>query len=216
GKTPTDSQYLTAPVTFHLDHDANVMLVEVGTSRAVLKQGEWSDWMEVRYDALPAGLAGMTGVVGFYARGLGPALPRCASPVNISPASPAQEISTPSKFAPELAGLLGPFYTEGMPEDVNALKDKTFTDDDYESQVALVQRDERAMLDLALARFARGHMTFMYLSDIDLQCHMLWRHKDPKYPDAPPHPAREDAVAAAHAGDIENYYRHVDDLLGEV
>jgi predicted AlkP superfamily phosphohydrolase/phosphomutase len=82
--------------------------------------------------------------------------------------------------------------------------------------VALVQHDEHAMLDLALARFARGDMTFMYLSDIDLQCHMLWRHHDPKYPDAPPHPAREEAAARAHAGDIEGYYRHVDGLLAEV
>jgi len=103
-----------------------------------------------------------------------------------------------------------------MPEETNALKDEMFTDDDYASQVALVQQDEQAMLDRALARFERGDMTFMYLSDIDLQCHMLWRHGDPKYPDAPPHPAREEAVAHAHADDIEGYYRHVDSLLGRV
>jgi ABC-type dipeptide/oligopeptide/nickel transport system ATPase component len=36
----------------------------------------------------------------------------------------------------------------------------------------------QAMLDLAVARFQRGDMTFMYLSDIDLQCHMLWRQKE--------------------------------------
>jgi predicted AlkP superfamily phosphohydrolase/phosphomutase len=103
-----------------------------------------------------------------------------------------------------------------MPEDTNALKDRLFTDDDYVAQVALVQKDADAMLDLALARFTRGAMTFVYLSDIDLQCHMLWRHKDPKYPDAPPHPAREEAVARKHANDIEGYYRHVDALLGRV
>jgi predicted AlkP superfamily phosphohydrolase/phosphomutase len=59
-------------------------------------------------------------------------------------------------------------------------------------------------------------MTFVYLSDIDLQCHMLWRHKDPKYPNAPPHPAREEPAAEKHADDIEGYYRHVDALLGRV
>jgi predicted AlkP superfamily phosphohydrolase/phosphomutase len=45
---------------------------------------------------------------------------------------------------------------------------------------------------------------------------MLWRHKDPKYPDAPPHPAHDDAVARKHGDDIEGYYRHVDQMLGEV
>ncbi len=216
GKIPGDGEYLTAPVTIRLDPEAAVALVQVGHSRAVLKEGEWSDWMDVRFDALPGGVLPLTGMVRFYARTLRPAFQVYASPVNISPAAPAQEISTPSKFAPELASFLGPFYTQGMPEDTNALKDRMFTDDDYVAQVALVQKDAAAMLDLALARFARGAMTFVYLSDIDLQCHMLWRHKDPKYPDAPPHPAREEAAARAHANDIEGYYRHVDALLGRV
>jgi predicted AlkP superfamily phosphohydrolase/phosphomutase len=82
--------------------------------------------------------------------------------------------------------------------------------------VKLVQKDAEEMLDVALSRFSAGDMTFFYLSDIDLQCHMLWRHGDPKYPDAPPHPAHEPESARAHALDIEGYYRHVDALLGRV
>jgi predicted AlkP superfamily phosphohydrolase/phosphomutase len=103
-----------------------------------------------------------------------------------------------------------------MPEETNALKDRIFDDEDYASQVKLVQLDTQAMLEVALSRFSPGNMTFFYLSDIDLQCHMLWRHGDPKYPGAPPHPAREEAAAQAHAHDIEGYYRHVDELLGRV
>jgi predicted AlkP superfamily phosphohydrolase/phosphomutase len=71
------------------------------------------------------------------------------------------------------------------------------------------------MVDLALDHFDPGDATFVYLSDIDLQCHMLWRHADPKYPGAP-HPARDPAVAAAHAHDIEHYYEDVDAELGHV
>jgi len=216
GKVPGDGDYLTAPVTIRIDRDAPVALVEVGTARAVLKQGEWSDWLDVKFDPLPGGAMALTGMVRFYAKQLRPGFQVYASPVNISPAAPAQEISTPSKFAPELASFLGPFYTQGMPEDTNALKDKMFTDDDYVAQVALVQKDSGTMLDLALARFQRGGMTFVYLSDIDLQCHMLWRHGDPKYPNAPHHPAWEAGAAETHAGDIEGYYRHVDGLLGRV
>src|SRR5262249_31093652 len=153
-------------------------------------------------------------MVRFYAKQLRPGFQVYASPVNISPAKPAQEISTPNKFAPELAQLLGPFYTQGMPEDTNALKDEMFSDDDYVEQVGLVQHDAEGTLALALDPFARGQMTFMSLPNIAPQCHMLWRHGDPKYPDAPPHPARDEAVAAKHAKDIEGYYRHVDKMLG--
>jgi predicted AlkP superfamily phosphohydrolase/phosphomutase len=102
-----------------------------------------------------------------------------------------------------------------MPEETGALRDGVFSDDDYLAQVALVQQDSRAMLELALDRFAPGDATFVYLSDIDLQCHMLWRHADPKYPGLG-HPARDPAVAAAHAHDIERFYQDVDAALGRV
>jgi predicted AlkP superfamily phosphohydrolase/phosphomutase len=44
---------------------------------------------------------------------------------------------------------------------------------------------------------------------------MLWRHADPKYPGLA-HPARDPAVAPAHAHDIERLYRDVDTALGRV
>jgi hypothetical protein len=71
------------------------------------------------------------------------------------------------------------------------------------------------MLELALDRFAPGDATFVYLSDVDLQCHMLWRHADPKYP-GQDHPARDAEVARAHAHDIERFYQDVDAALGRV
>jgi predicted AlkP superfamily phosphohydrolase/phosphomutase len=44
---------------------------------------------------------------------------------------------------------------------------------------------------------------------------MLWRHADPKYPGLS-HPARDPAIAARHAGDIERFYRDVDAALGRI
>lgn len=218
GQAPGDADYLTVPVTFRIDPEEDAVLIEAGESRALLRVGEWSDWMPVTFQALPGGLMPLEGIVRFYVRQLRPGLEIYASPVNISPANPAQDISTPSSFATELYELLGFYYTQGMPEETNALKDRIFDDDDYQRQVALVQQDTDAMLDLALARFEPGDLTFVYVSDIDLQCHMLWRLGDPKDPDGPPHPAFEaDRHAAAeHADDIEGYYKHVDELLGRV
>ena len=218
GHVPGDADYLTVPVTFRVDPEQDSVLVEVGDSRALLRVGEWSDWLTVHFHPLPASLLPLEGIVRFYVRQVRPGLEIYASPVNISPANPAQDISTPSSFANELSALLGYFYTQGMPEETNALKDRIFDDDDYKRQVALVQQDTTAMLDLALTRFEPGDTTFMYLSDIDLQCHMLWRLGDPKNPDAPPHPARaaDEHAVAAHGEDIEGYYRHVDQLLGGV
>ncbi len=217
GKMPGETDYLTAALTVSIDPQAEVALIELGDERVVLAEGEWSPWVPVSFDALPAGALPLGGSVRFYAKELRPSFKLYVSPVNMAADAPPQGISTPAEFAPELAELLGgQYYTQGMPEETNALKDGTFDDDDYVKQVALVQEDSSAMLSLALARFQRGDATFVYLSDIDLQCHMLWRHGDPKYADAPAHPAHDPASAEAHRFDIEGYYQHVDGLLGRV
>lgn len=216
GKIPGDTDYLTAPVTFTLDAEQDVVLIEAGDDRAVLRPGEWSDWMTLRFDALPWGLMPMDGIVRFYVRSLRPSFEVYASPVNISPAVPAQPLSTPDDFATELYDLVGHYYTQGMPEETNALKDRVFNDDEYQKQVGLIQQDAGELLWKALARFQPGDFTFFYLSDIDLQCHMLWRLGDPKHADAPQHPAFEADAAVDHADDIEGYYEHVDGLLGRI
>jgi predicted AlkP superfamily phosphohydrolase/phosphomutase len=217
GQIPGDDDYLSVPVQVSLDPETDTALIEVDGARAVVRTGEWTPWMPVTFDALPWGLLPLQGAVRFYAKELRPGFALYASPVNMSAESPPQDLSTPSDFATELFEAVGgQYYTQGMPEDTNALKDRSFDDDDYEKQVGLVQADSLSMLNVALARFQPGDATFFYLSDIDLQCHMLWRLGDPKHPDMPPHPAFEADAARDHHDDIEGYYRHVDALLGRV
>jgi predicted AlkP superfamily phosphohydrolase/phosphomutase len=215
GEMPGAGDYLTARVTVHVDPDSDTAVVKVGPETALLREGEWSEWIDVVFDALPAGLLPLAGSVRFFAMELRPAFKLYASAVNLSPASPPQVLTSPEEWVEELHGALGHFYTLGMPEETGALRDGVFRDDDYLRQVALVQQDSRAVLELALDRFEPGDATFVYLSDIDLQSHMLWRHADPKYPGLG-HPARDPAIAAAHAHDIEGFYGDVDAVLGRV
>jgi predicted AlkP superfamily phosphohydrolase/phosphomutase len=216
GEMPKDHQYITAPITVHLDAESDTAVVEAGDARVLIKEGEWSEWVELSFDMAPMGLMPVTGIVRFYALELRPNLRLYASPVNISPASPLAPITTPDEFAEELYEKIGFFYTQGMPEEQEALKDGVFGEDDYLKQVRLVQEDTWRMLDLALDRFEPGDATFVYFSDIDLQSHMLWRHGDPKHPGAPEHPAFDRAAAEGHKLAIENFYRDVDKALGEI
>jgi predicted AlkP superfamily phosphohydrolase/phosphomutase len=215
GQAPGPGDFLTERVTVQLDADTDTAMVRIGSQAALLREGEWSEWMDLEFEALPMGLANLRGAVRFFAKELRPGFVLYASPVNLSAASPPQTVTSPDSWAGELHARLGQFYTQGMPEETNALRDGVFTDDDYLAQVALVQEDSRAMLDLALDRFDAGDATFVYLSDIDLQCHMLWRHHDPKDP-ARGHPARDPAVAKKHAHDIEHFYEDVDATLAHV
>lgn len=216
GQIPKASQYLTESVTIHIDPDTETAVIDAGGRAVVIEEGEWSDWIELTWDMAPMGMMPVTGTVRFYARELRPNLRVYASPINIAPSSPLAPITSPDDFIESLYGELGSFYTQGMPEEVDALKDGVFDDDDYQKQVRLVQADTLSMLDLALRRFEKGDTTFVYFSDIDLQCHMLWRHGDPKHPGAGRHPAFEAAAAQAHGHDIEGYYTDVDAALGEI
>ena len=215
GQIPGPGDYLTTRVTVHLDPESDTAVLKVGSEVALLREGEWSEWVEVAFDPLPWGLMTLRGAVRFFALELRPEFKLYASAVNLSAASPPQVFTSPTDWVEPLYAALGQFYTVGMPEETSALRDGVFSDDDYVRQVALVQQDSRAMLELALDRFEPGDATFVYLSDIDLQCHMLWRHADPKYPGLG-HPARDPGIAPAHAHDIERLYRDVDAALGRV
>ncbi|OGQ77214.1 MAG: hypothetical protein A2289_23995 [Deltaproteobacteria bacterium RIFOXYA12_FULL_58_15] len=215
GQAPGPTDYLTVRVVFNIDPEHDTVLVRIDDDNLVLARGEWSDWVEVNFDALPMGLYSFAGIVRFYVKEVRPNLQIYASPVNISPADPSQPISSPENFAVELYESLGHYFTKGLPEQTDALKDGTFDDDDYLSQVALVQHDTESMLELALKRFSPGDFTFMYVSDLDLQCHMLWRHGDPKDPNASVHPAFEPHAAHGHEHAIEMLYENVDRLLGK-
>lgn len=215
GQLPGSGDHLTTRVTVHLDPEHDTALVRASGERVLLREGEWSAWVPLRFDALPWGLLPLHGAVRFLAMQLRPEFRLYASAVNFSAANPPQTFTSPADWAAQLYTALGQFYTVGMPEETSALRDGVFDDDDYLRQVALVQEDSRAMLELALDRFEPGDATFVYLSDIDLQCHMLWRHGDPKYPGLG-HPARDPAIAAEHAHHIERFYRDVDEALGRV
>ena len=216
GQLPRADQYLTVPVTFHVDPVEDTVWIEAGDAQCVLRQGEWSDWLQVTFDPAPMGLMSMTGIVRFYAKEVRPTLTVYASPVNVDPSAPATTVATPDGAAEDLCEAMGYFWTQGFPEEINALKDGLFDDDDYEKQVKLVHDEAERMLDESLQRSGPGHCTFMYLSDIDLQCHMLWRHGDPKTPGAPRHPGYDPLTSPRHAQDIEAHYRNTDRLLGKV
>jgi predicted AlkP superfamily phosphohydrolase/phosphomutase len=216
GELPGDGDYLTAGVTIHIDAKTPTAVIEISGQSVLIQEGEWSDWVEVSFDLLPMGMMPVSGTLRFFAKQLRPQLKLYASPVNLSPASPFLPITSPDDFVEDLFAKLGFFYTQGMPEEQEALKDGVFDDDDYLKQVALVQEDTSRMVDLALSRFERGDATFVYLSDIDLQSHMLWRHGDPKNPNARDHPAFDPKISERHARDIENFYRDVDASLGSI
>lgn len=180
-------QPVTIPMTVRIDREAKACAIEVDGRVLVLEPGEWSEFIPVTFPLLAMGLSDVHGIVRFYLRSLEP-FQMYASPVNIDPANPIAPVSEPSNASADLASRehgIGPYYTQGMPEDVNALKSEVLSVPEFMHQAELVEHEGEHMLDYALDRYLKkpeGGFLFFYFSTIDLCSHMLWRHGDVKHP----------------------------------
>jgi predicted AlkP superfamily phosphohydrolase/phosphomutase len=171
-----DQPVTHAEIRVSVDPAEPVARFEVGDRRLVLKQGEWSEWVPVRFELVPH-LASAEGMVRIYAKQLRPHLAVYVSPVNIDPADPAMPISAPDSYSAELAGDIGPFYTQGMPYDTAALRHGIFTRQEYLAHSREVSEQTLRILQRELPRFQNG-LLFFHFFGIDQDSHMLWGRYD--------------------------------------
>ncbi|MGB2691458.1 MAG: alkaline phosphatase family protein [Thermodesulfobacteriota bacterium] len=190
----------------YVDPDNPVAKIVVQDQEIILQEGEWSDWVKIKYSLVPY-LQSTTGIVRFYVKELHPDFKIYVSPVNIDPSAPALPISTPDEYAEELANEIGLFYTQGIPEDTKALSEEVLTDHEFLEQTDLVMEEEMKMLVYELEHFKSG-MLFFYIGRVDQLSHMFWRTMDPK------HPAYDSATKLRQV--IENGYIEMDGVLAQI
>jgi len=194
---------MTADVDIVRDLDDDAALIRIAGREVVLKAGEWSPWQPVEFD--PGLLAGnAAGMVRMHLRSTHP-LHLYISPINLDPLSPAMPISSPPRYAEDLARDLGRYYTQGMPEDTKALSSDVLDPDEFLEIGDRVMTETEDILDRELARF-HGGMLFVYLSTIDQTCHVFFRSMDPEAP----------AADRKYADVIPGLYRRVDRWVGRL
>ena len=213
GKVPP----LEAVVRITRDPSAKVAKLEVDDQIVLLNEGEWSDWVRVRFET---GMPGTTvlnatgfpatipAIVRFHLKQVHPELRFYVSPLNIDPTSPVTPISAPNSFAAQVAGACGLYYTAGIPEDTKALRAGALNEDEFLAQTRLIIEERYQQYHHALKNFKRG-LLFYYFGHTDQLAHMFWRDRDPG------HPGRVPEEAERYGTVIEDTYREVDVLLGE-
>ena len=218
----------SVPMTFMIDRDVNAVAIDCGGQVVVLEPGEWSQFVSITYDMLPGGMMGIGGQVRFYLRSIDPEFELYASPVNIDPSNPAAPVSEPSSASADLADPytgIGPYYTQGMPEDVNALKSEVLTPPEFMHQAKLVHDEGERMMEYALDHYLDvqdGGLLFFYYSSVDLCCHMMWRHADEEHPHHEPEFAAQDSSEwSERAGStwldtVDDLYLQMDPVLGRL
>ncbi len=197
----------TVPFTVWLDPTNPVAKVEVQGRELILQEGEWSDWVEVKFEMVPY-VEQVSGICRMYFKAARPYFKLYVSPININPADPAMPISTPSDYARTVANEVGYFYTQGMPEDTKALSNDVLTDSEYLQQAEFVLNERLRLYDYELSRF-RGGFFFFYFSSLDLNSHMFWRTLDPH------HPLFRADLAKEFGWFIPSIYQQMDTVIGK-
>ena len=193
--------------TVWLDPTQPVAKIVIQDQEILLREGEWSDWVQVKFPLIP-GLESATGICRVFMKQLSPFFKLYISPVNLDPSQPALPLSTPASYAKELWKQVGFYYTQGIAEDTKALSDQVLTDGEYLEQARLVLAEQLRLFDVELARLQAG-LLFVYFSSLDQNAHMFWRTFNQTSP------AYNPEVAAKYSGTLEWFYQQMDQMLGK-
>lgn len=194
------------PLLVLLDPEKKTVQLEIqGGKRFTLTEGQWSDWQPVTFSL--GMFRKIKGILQFYLVETGPELKLYASPINFDPREPFFPISSPPRYAKELAERLGLYATQGMPADTWAINEDRLGYQPFLERVARNTDMRARMLDLELARVRAG-IVFAYFDATDVVQHMCWRFTDPESPIYDP----DDPNHAA----INETYERMDALLGHV
>jgi len=195
------------PLKVKLGTDKRTIQVEYQNNKFDLELKKWSDWKEVTFSL--GAFRKARGIFKFYLVEIEPEFKLYISPINFDPRSPFFKISYPADYSKELAGKIGLYYTQGMPMDTWAVNEKRLTEEPFLEQANEVLREKKAMLDYELARLEKG-VLYCYFESPDIIQHMFWRYTDPE------HPLYEKDAPARYKKVIEDWYKKMDSILGEV
>lgn len=196
---------VTLDFAVYVDPVEPLAKIVVGDEERLLRVGEWSDWVPVELGLIPTQAIPVE--ARFYLKQVRPAFELYVSPLNFDPFSPAMPISTPPSYAADLARATGRFFTQGMPEDTQALKGGVLTPEEFLEQSRIAGAEVVGQWDHVLAEFQEG-LLFYYVGNLDQVSHMMWRSLDPG------HPAYDAERDAPFANVIPSLYEALDALVG--
>lgn len=198
------------PFRVYVDKKHKTARIDIQDNKILLSEGEYSNWVEIDFPLIE-GITSITGMVKFFLLELGEKFRLYISPIHISPAHPAAQISTPASYSQELAEKNGLFHTINLPADTHALSKGSFSMENFIVQSMSVFDESRKIFHYELERFLnqKGGFLFYYFSSLDQGQHMFWALQDKAHPFFHPDESKKFAYI------YEDLYRKHDQVLGE-
>ena len=181
----------------------------VGARSLVVKEGEWSDWLDVDFPMNR--LIAPKGIVRFRLRSVEPFY-LYASPINIHPQEPppVAPISAPPGYCADLVRDSGGYFeTLGWAIATNPLKDELINEDEFLEDLHYSYDTRWKVIRSQLAKQPDTRLFLGVMLAPDRAQHMFWRYIDPRHPGY-----RADAPARYRDAILETY-RKMDRIVGE-
>jgi len=90
-----DTPDLTIDFNVYLDPDNRMAKIVIQDNELILKEKEWSDWIQVKFKLMPL-FSSITGICRFYLKEISPEFKLYVTPINIDPSNPALPICSPN------------------------------------------------------------------------------------------------------------------------
>jgi predicted AlkP superfamily phosphohydrolase/phosphomutase len=195
------------PFAVRLAADKKSIAIEYQKHKTILAPGSWSGWQEVTFRI---GLfKRMKGIFKFYLVQIEPEFKLYITPIQFDPNDPPFPISYPADYSRQIAQKLGPYHTQGMPEDTWSINELRLTEKELLEQTEEIFKEKKSLLDYELGRFQEG-VLFSYFGMTDTIQHMFWRYTDPG------HPLYEKDASKEYKEMIRTWYKKMDAVVGEV
>ncbi len=168
-------------------------------------QGRFSEWKHIEFKLAP--FVTVKTIARFLLVSTKPEIGIYVSPLNFDPAEPALPISNPPGYSAEVEKEIGPYATQGMPEDTWALTENVIDDATFLEQVKLVQKERERIFFLELGKLKGGILAAVFVSS-DRVSHMFWRYRDSG------HPLHSQMQNENIKDPVLEVYKHMDTILG--
>jgi len=202
-----DPPYISIPMTLTVAPDRNSVQIEVSGQKLTLKPGEWTGWVNFEFPFNP--LIKVHGISRFHLIASQPEVMLYLSPINFDPRSlpPGFRISTPAKWAPELAKEMGLYKTLGWQIDTWAISEGFATEQIFWDDMTWTVTQSRKMFKNFLA--SDNDLVVQCFEFPDRVGHVFWRIVDPK------HPAYDAQLAAKWGDALLKSYQLMDAIVGD-
>ncbi len=199
--------YISTPMAITVANDRNSIEIAVGGQRLTLRPGEWSEWVDFIFPFNP--LIKLHGISRFHLISSQPEVKLYLSPINFDPRRlpPGFRISSPSRWAPELARQYGLYKTLGWQIDTWAISEGFATEQMFWDDMNWTVAQDRKMFD-AFLNSDRDLLVHQFEFP-DRVGHVFWRLMDPQ------HPAYNAALVPQWGDALLRAYQLMDAIVGD-